>query len=1137
MTSRSPAPPLGRTLASQHAALRRAAVMRHALRAAAVISALIALAVALGIAWRMGPSGAWARLVAVGALSCAALALALIRLRRDVPSFASFLETIETRFPDLRSLLRNAFDLEGGGSAYTSGELADALRADATRRLSGVEVASLRPRIAPLRPALAIVAAAGLLTLLTLIWPSAVERSWATLFSPSRAAPPVTLVVEPGSVRLSPGVTLSVRARVTGTRSAPRLDRAGARREPEAVDEGLVQGAHVWRFDLPPVTHEDDYRVRVAAVTSPRYHIALAGEPQPVSFDVEYRAPGYARLPAQRGSATRGDLSALRGSRATVEVTFDRDLSSLEVHLPGNGATRFSELTPRRWRGTVPIEREGEWELAARTPTGSARFRYPVRPLADAPPVIAVRMPTGDLDLPDGQKIPLEIFGEDDLGLSSLELEMHKDSGAPWQRVTLARFAGEPREGHIASQWDASSLGLLPGESATFRFALYDNDAFGRGVARSGTYTVRFPSLGELYKNVSDRQQAAEGALEKVAEQAHELQKKLDQLARQAAATPSNGSFERHEELKSALDRQQELAHRADQAAQDLAKSLDQAAERRAFSEELANKLREMQQLVSQVQSDEFKEALKKIQQALEKMDSRAAEQALPDWRKRNQEMMNNVERSIELLKRLREEEKLDALAHRADELKRQQDELNREHEAKENAPKTDQAKNGKDSKNADAQQRDPNDSKDSAADKNSEAGNRDDASRESLAAKQQQAAAESQKLGQDVRDAEPQANGEAQKSEMDQAAKELDQDAAQEQRESAKSESQGESGRAKSHGQSASQSLSSAHSRLSSMAQKMFQQRQSVDLAAVRRSAQDLLSLQRESEENLSSRDALDGRADRQTDLSDGVSRVSDSLATLSRQTPFITPKLGQALGRAMQQLSRSGREMSGGDRSEGERAGRSASQALAEAVLELRRTENSMCNNPMSSAEGGQKPGEHMSELGDRQGQLNQRSQRITRRLSEQMRLQAGDEAELRRLGEEQRRIREELESMQRDDEKSHELLGRLDAARRDMKDVEQSLESGQVGDDLEQKQQRILSRLLDAARSVNRRDFNPERESRPGQDIARTSPAALPPELLRETDRLRLDLLKAEADRYPAQYRAYIEAYLRALNGTPR
>jgi hypothetical protein len=103
--------------------------------------------------------------------------------------------------------------------------------------------------------------------------------------------------------------------------------------------------------------------------------------------------------------------------------------------------------------------------------------------------------------------------------------------------------------------------------------------------------------------------------------------------------------------------------------------------------------------------------------------------------------------------------------------------------------------------------------------------------------------------------------------------------------------------------------------------------------------------------------------------------------------------------------------------------------------------------------------------------------------------------------------------------------------------MKEVEELLRDGVSDPAIEEKQTRILSRMLDATRSLNRRDFDPERESRPGEDLARPWPSELPPELLRESDRLRLDLLKAEADRYPAQYRAYIEAYLRALNGSPR
>jgi hypothetical protein len=123
-----------------------------------------------------------------------------------------------------------------------------------------------------------------------------------------------------------------------------------------------------------------------------------------------------------------------------------------------------------------------------------------------------------------------------------------------------------------------------------------------------------------------------------------------------------------------------------------------------------------------------------------------------------------------------------------------------------------------------------------------------------------------------------------------------------------------------------------------------------------------------------------------------------------------------------------------------------------------------------------------------------------------------------------------------IRRNEEERKELLGRLDQTEQEMKEVEEMLRNGTTDPSLEEKQTHILSRMLDATRSLNRRDFDPERESRPGEDVARNSPPELPPELLKESDRLRLDLLKAEGDRYPAQYRSFIEAYLKSLNGSP-
>jgi DNA repair exonuclease SbcCD ATPase subunit len=222
----------------------------------------------------------------------------------------------------------------------------------------------------------------------------------------------------------------------------------------------------------------------------------------------------------------------------------------------------------------------------------------------------------------------------------------------------------------------------------------------------------------------------------------------------------------------------------------------------------------------------------------------------------------------------------------------------------------------------------------------------------------------------------------------------------------------------------------------------------------------------------------------------------------------------------------------MSQGGRERGEASGRSASASLNEAVKELRATESSMCQKP-GSGPGGKTSSQRLGEIGQRQNQLNRESREMARRLSKQLSMAQGEPAEMRRLADEQRRIREQLEEVRRDEEAKKSLLGRLDDVEKDMQKAEETLRQGEMGDELEQQQTQIMSRLLDAARSIHRRDFDPEREARRGEDVAHPSPAALSSDLFRENDRLRQDLLKADADRVPPRYRSLIEAYLRSLN----
>src|SRR6185436_13118133 len=204
---------------------------------------------------------------------------------------------------------------------------AGAVREQAARRLEGTPLDGTIPSLRARTPLVAALAAVLSLAAAATLAPADAVESWRTMWAPGTAAPPVAILVEPGDVTLVSGASLSIRARIEGSIEPPKLTGEGA--APAPVLESSEGAQRRWRFDLPPVTAPRDYAVRVAATSSPNYRIELAGEPRAVSFAVTLTAPASARLPRRAVSGTGGDLPALAGSTAGIEVTLDRDLETV----------------------------------------------------------------------------------------------------------------------------------------------------------------------------------------------------------------------------------------------------------------------------------------------------------------------------------------------------------------------------------------------------------------------------------------------------------------------------------------------------------------------------------------------------------------------------------------------------------------------------------------------------------------------------------------------------------------------------------------------------------------------------------------------------------------------------------------
>ena len=181
----------------------------------------------------------------------------------------------------------------------------------------------------------------------------------------------------------------------------------------------------------------------------------------------------------------------------------------------------------------------------------------------------------------------------------------------------------------------------------------------------------------------------------------------------------------------------------------------------------------------------------------------------------------------------------------------------------------------------------------------------------------------------------------------------------------------------------------------------------------------------------------------------------------------------------------------------------------------------------------------GEQLQKMAQEQAGLNGATEELRRMLanrgmSQKMRSQ------MKRLGEEQAGLAGKMaqmaeEEMQRDPPEGERVLGDLGQMGRDMESISRDLDEGLVSEETLIRQERILSRMLDARNSVRRRDYTSRRESRTANRLfdEQEGPAGERDEDSQQPFRLRYQPL----EKAPLEYRDLVRRYFSALDSLRR
>ncbi len=924
-------------------------------------------------------------------------------------------------------------------------------------------------------------------------------------------------LVSPGDTKITKGADVTISVSITGNNllkwNAPNSISLFYKDETEAKfkSENLsADSTGKFSFLFTGVRNKTEYFCSAEGIESEKFVIEVVDRPVLQAFSLTVTPPSYSKLPAVQ-MQDNGNITTLFGSTVSLRLQASKflknafllfdDSTKLKMNTSGlNASVSFSARQEKNYQIMI----EDEFGNQNTSPVS-----YSIKLQSDAVPSINILAPNKNIDLGDDQRLPLLLSIADDFGFTKLLLHYRLSASRyeppqeKYQSIEVP-ITKENVEQEVRYIWNLSPLSLATEDVLTYYLEVFDNDNIsGPKSAKTNSFTVRLPSLDEILAKTDKKQDQVEQDLKKTLKEAEELKKDLDKISKELKQDKKEITWEEKEKIEQTLNKFEELQNKAEEIKKDFAENKDDLQKHNLLSKETLDKFMELQKMFDEFSSDEMKKAMEKLQEKLQSMDRKQIQQALENMQFDEESFKKGIERTLNLLKRVQIEQKIDQLVKRTDEASKKQNDLQQ---------KTEQA---------------------DLENKNQ---------REDAAKQQEQLSDDIQKMKDELKQLEKLMSElkDMPKDEVEKLQKELeDQKNEQLSEEASENIQQKQKQKAKQKQSQLSQNMQKMKQKMQKLQQDMEQENQMEVFADLMKSLNNIISLSKDQEEakrngqENSQSSQINKQAVKQDEIKRNLEKVLSQMNQLSQKTFAITPEMGKALGKAHSQMDNALEGMQNRNQSQTITAQSEAMSSLNQAASMMKNMMDQMMQGGGQGGSGMMSLMQQLQQMSGQQMSLNNMTQMLQQGMNGQ--LTPEQQGQMQRLAQQQEMIRKSLDELNREAKESGQskkIPSNLDETLKQMQEVIADMRSEKLSDEIIQKQERILSRLLDAQRSMNERDFEKERESKSGTAQQRTSPGQLNLAKQKGKDNLKDELNNLYREGYTKDYEELIKRYFEAL-----
>lgn len=429
------------------------------------------------------------------------------------------------------------------------------------------------------------------------------------------------------------------------------------------------------------VQHSCDFHFEAAGVSSVQYTLVVYPKPAVVDFSVLLSYPLYTGK-QQESVANEGDLVVPQGT--TAKWLFQtKDVDTLYFFVNDD----VKMLIPDK-NGRVSLSIRAMqsftygFSAANQYASNSDTLEYAVSVVEDASPMIAV------VEMHDSVVDDRLFFHgriKDDYGFTKLEFKLVKTNA---QDTSIK----EEKSYEVGISKDAMQefnystilpdIVLAPGDKLVYYFEVWDNDAIhGPKSATSQQFELQVPTDKEL-ENILDRNsnEAQEFAHQSMSE-LKKMQLDINELMRKLV-DKKEFDWQDKKDLQELSKKQQQVKDMLQQMQHQLNENKKLEQKYRDQSEQLLEKQRELDRLMNELMNDEMKKMLEEIDKMMQELDKKKVQEQLEQLKIDNQELEHQLDQNIELMKRLEMEKKVEEAIRKTEKLAEKQRELSEKSDA-----------------------------------------------------------------------------------------------------------------------------------------------------------------------------------------------------------------------------------------------------------------------------------------------------------------------------------------------------------------------------------------------------------------------------------------------------------------------